>query len=285
MDIKTSLASDKSFHFDRIGDFSLNEENNLVFDPDRRNNFFSESFGFDSIFPRKVERQNYTFSNTYHVEDEDIMLESGSYSSTGKHSKWTYVLYSLPVLLLSSGLCLVLFSNPKSGESPAKSSFNPLDYIPRREEVIKNEPKTQKNDVAEYEIIRPNFENKDINTVNKKEPVIVEPIKQSIETKKQVEEIKTVEHLSIKQEEAPIVATIKNTGKRYLIVSGIFKSKENVEKLSAILLKNGFTPQVVQFGKLMKVVAAEANSYEEALVLAERHQKLIGEKPAILKGE
>ena len=284
-EIKVSLANDKSFHFDRIGDFSLNEENNLVFDPDRRNNFFSESFGFDSIFPRKVEKQSYTLSQTFDGDDEEIIVHDDSYTTTGTHSKWTYVLYSLPVLLLSSGLFLVLFTNPKSGDSPARSSFNPLDYIPKREEAVKKTESDVKANSSEYEIVKPVFDKKEVAEEKKEEsaslpvPAVEEKSKETSVEAKKVEKLPEV----VKSTEK--TTTINNTEKRYLIVSGIFKSKENVEKLSANLLKNGFSPRVVQFGNLMKVIAAETDSFDEAQVIAEKHQNLIGEKPAIIKSK
>ena len=98
-------------------------------------------------------------------------------------------------------------------------------------------------------------------------------------------ETKKVERLPEVAKSTETKSTIIHTEKRYLIVSGIFKSKENVEKLSANLLKNGFSPRVVQFGNLMKVIDAEADSFEEAQVIADKHQNLMGEKPAIIKSK
>lgn len=284
-EIKVSLANEKSFHFERIGDFSLNDENNLVFDPDRRNNFFSESFGFDSIFPRKVDKQNYTLSQTFDVDDEEMVVHNNSYSTTGAHSKWTYVLYSLPVLLLSSGLFLVLFSNPKSGDNSTRSSFNPLDYIPKREEAVKKTEVDTQAKSSEYDIIKPVFDKKE--PVEEKNAEVIPAPAPVVEAKEKevVIETKKVEKLPEVAKNTETTPTINNTEKRYLIVSGIFKSKENVEKLSANLLKNGFSPRVVQFGNLMKVIAAEADSFEEAQVIAEKHQNLIGDKPAIIKSK
>lgn len=281
-EIKVSLANQKSFHFDRIGEFSLNEENNLVFDPDRRNNFFSESFGFDSIFPRKTDKPNYTLSHTFE-EDEEMIIHHDSYSSTGTHSKWTYVLYSLPVLLLSSGLFLVLFSNPKSGDSAAKSSFNPLDYIPKREEAIKKKEAGNETDNSEYDIIKPVFDKKEAAEEKKAEVMPAPVVAPEPKSKEVIAETKKVEKLPEAETTQAAKVTINNSEKRYLIVSGIFKSKENVEKLSASLIKNGFSPRTVQFGNLMKVIAAEADSFEEAEKIAEKHKNLIGEKPAIIK--
>ncbi len=284
-EIKVSLANDKSFHFDRIGDFSLNEENNLVFDPDRRNNFFSESFGFDSLFPRKVEKQSYTLSQTFDADDEEMIVHNDSFSTTGTHSKWTYVLYSLPVLLLTSGLFIVLFSNPKSGDSAAKSSFNPLDYIPKREESVKKTEADIQAKSSEYEIVKPVFDKKEVEEVKTPEVTSVPATTVEVKNKEVVAETKKVERLPEVAKSTETKSTIIHTEKRYLIVSGIFKSKENVEKLSANLLKNGFSPRVVQFGNLMKVIAAEADSFEEAQVIADKHQNLMGEKPAIIKSK
>ncbi|RYU97225.1 HU domain-containing protein [Emticicia agri] len=283
-EIKSSLDNEKSFHFEKIGDFSLNEENNLVFDPDRRNNFFSESFGFDSIFPRKVEKQNYKLSKTFDADDDEMLVHDSSYSTTGTHSKWTYVLYSLPVLLLSSGLFFVLFSNSKGDETSTKSSFNPLDYIPRREEsankVVKD---TDKTSPSEYEIIKPVFNKKEV--LEGKNEEIAPVLKTETKNTENITETKKEQKLPEIPKSDETKSTIINTEKRYLIVSGIFRSKENVEKLSANLLKNGFSPRVVQFGSLMKVIAAESDTFEEAQVIAERHQSLLGEKPAIVKSK
>lgn len=284
-EIKISLANEKLFHFDRIGDFSLNEENNLVFDPDRRNNFFSESFGFDSLFPRKVEKQSYTLSQTFDADDDEMIVHNDSFSTTGTNSKWTYVLYSLPVLLLSSGLLIVLFSNPKSGDSPARSSFNPLDYIPKREEAVKKTEEDVQSKSSEYEIIKPVFDKKEAEAEKKPEVTPEPALIVEAKTKEVATAAKKVEKLPEVVNSTVTTPTINNTEKRYLIVSGIFKSKENVEKLSASLLKNGFAPRVVQFGNLMKVIAAEADSFEEAQVIADKHQNLIGEKPAIIKSK
>lgn len=280
-DIKDSLATEKSFTFDKIGNFSLNEENNLVFDPDRRNNFFSESFGFDSLFPRQIAKEKYTYSQNFEDDADELLMHENSYSSThrrsGKRTGLTYVLYSLPILLLSSGLFIVLFSSPKSANSPAKASFNPLDYIPRREEAAKVEKPLQPITVtpAEKEILKPTFETP--------QPV-VEP---KVVEKKVVEAPKVATVEVVETVTKPIVetanTTINTTQKRYLIVSGVFKSVENVQKLQSILQKNGFSPRVIKTGDLMKVVAGEADSYSEAATLSEKHKSLIGERAAIIK--
>ena len=289
-DIKDSLATDKTFSFDKIGNFSLNEENNLVFAPDRRNNFFSESFGFDSLFPRQITKEKYTYSQTFENDDDEYLIHENSYSTTHRRTKtsrsgWTYALYSLPILLLSSGLFIVLFSSPKNMNSPAKASFNPLDYIPKREEVLKVEKPIalpSKPLPSETEILKPTFEPiKSIVTELKAIEV------KKVETKKVVEtpkvEPKKVSETVFKSIAEPVNVAINNSTKRYLVVSGVFKSVENVEKLQSILQKNGFSPRIEKVGGLMKVVAGEANSYSEAVTISEKHKALIGEKAAIIK--
>ena len=272
-EIKGSLASRRSFHFDRIGNFSLNEENNLVFDPDRRNNFFSESFGFDSIFPRTVDKPNYTLSQTFDIED-DLTIEEESYTSTGSQSKWKYVLYAVPILLVSTGLFFVMLSRTEKTDSPAKSSFNPLDYIPKRTVVAEKPKAIAEIDTTSQQIITP-----EANTgwdAAETQPAAAPVTNAVVETKaieKSVEVAKVPETLP----------TINTTAKRYLIVSGIFKNKENVKRLSAGLVKNGFSPRIIEVDGLMKVVAAEADSIEEANAIADKHQKLMGEKPAVIK--
>lgn len=278
-DIKDSLATEKNFSFDKVGNFVLNEENSLVFEPDRKNNFYSESFGFDSLFPRQIAKEKYTYSQNFEDDAEELLVHKSSYSSTAvrKSTGWTYALYSIPILLLSTGLFVVLFSGPKSSSDTAKSSFNPLDYIPKKEEVVQKV--AVKTPIAETEIVKPNFDEKPLSTTELKveSTKSVEVAPKAIDVKS--EEIKPVVKLTVET----AVPTINNTEKRYLIVSGVFKSLENVEKLQSILQKNGFSPSVVKVGDLSKVVAAEASTFAEATQLAEKHTKLVGERPAIIK--
>lgn len=304
-DIKDSLTSEKSFSFDNIGNFSLNEENNLVFDPDRRNNFFSESFGFDSLFPRQITKEKYTYSQTFENDDNELLIHETSHSSTlrrsessrGRSSTWTYALYFLPILLLSSGLLIVLFSSPKNTNSSAKASFNPLDYIstfggPQSEETekvgktVKLDPITVTS--TEKEILKPIIETSFPKVIEAKAvDVKAFEVKKEESLKKVVKTIKVDPVKIVEINSEPIVestnTTINTDKKRYLIVSGLFKSVENVEKLLIKLQKNGFLPKVVKTGDLMKVVAGEANTYLEALTLSEKHKTLIGEKAAIIK--
>lgn len=277
-DIKDSLATEKTFSFDKVGNFVLNEENSLVFEPDRKNNFYSESFGFDSLFPRQITKEKYTYSQNFEEDVDELLLHKSSYSSTAvrKSTGWTYALYSIPILLLSTGLFVVLFSGSKSSSNTAKSSFNPLDYIPKKEEVVQKVAVNTPS--AETEIIKPNFDEK---------PLTITKFKAETKPVTEVEVAPKAVESKVKPVVKPIVgaeiSTINNTEKRYLIVSGVFKSLENVEKLQSILQKNGFSPSVTKVGELSKVVAAEASSYAEAAQLAEKHTKLIGERPAIIK--
>ena len=285
-DIKDSLATDKIFTFDKVGNFALNEENSLVFEPDRRNNFYSESFGFDSLFPRQIAKEKYTYSNSFENDEDELLIHKSSFSSTTikKSSGWTYALYSLPILLLSSGLFIVLFSSPKSTNEVAKSSFNPLDYIPKKEEIAIPKVQIIQKD-EEAEILKPKFDKVETST----EPKVEEVKAVKIEEPLYVEPAKTLTPKIEKKESlaTPIIetktTTINSEQKRYLIVSGVFKSLENVEKLQAILQKNGFSPRIIQMGVLMKVVAGEADSYADAVIMADKHTKIIGERPAILK--
>jgi len=281
-DIKDSLATEKTFSFDKVGSFVLNEENSLVFEPDRKNNFYSESFGFDNLFPRQIAKEKYTYSQNFEDDADELLVHKSSYSSTNarKSAGWTYALYSIPIFLLSTGLFVVLFLGPKSSSDAAKSSFNPLDYFPENEEIVqKVENQTS---YSETEIIKPNFdENPLITTEFEAEPV--KPLAEVEEATKVIETKPEITKSPLEPNFEDVVSTIKNNNNRYLVVSGVFKSLENVEKLQSILKKNGFFPSIIKSGELSKVVAAEASSYAEASQLAEKHMKLIGERPAIIK--
>ncbi len=70
---------------------------------------------------------------------------------------------------------------------------------------------------------------------------------------------------------------------RYVIVSGIFKKKSNAERLEKILSNNGFSPRIIEFDNMLKVIAAENITSTEASNLTQKHIQLTGEKPVVLE--
>lgn len=256
-EVKDNLAFQRFFTFDKIGTFSLNDETNIVFEPDRRNNFFSESFGFDSLFPKAEEKEKYSYSETESTSDYYTYTEK-------KNNSFSFVLYGLPIILLSTGLFYVLFSH-KPVRNTAYSSLNPLDYI----------PKTEKKN----EIVRPTFEKKEI----AKQPVVVTPIEApKVETKTEVTvpektEPKKVETSKVEAKTVLPTATISDNTVRYVVIAGLFKNSSNAENLAAKFISTGLNARIEKVNEFSRVIAAEVASESEAKSIAEKIKTISGD--------
>jgi cell division protein FtsN/nucleoid DNA-binding protein len=267
-EVKDNLAFQRFFTFERIGTFSLNEENKLVFEPDRRNNFFSESFGFDSLFPKQNEREKYNYQNDSATEAVSPVVQTKSFG---------YMLYALPVLLLSAGLFYVLFSN-KPVRNTAFSSVFPTEFIPKIE--------------RKTEIVRPKIEKPVIVEPSKTEskPVVEVPATPKPELKilenKTIEPVKVEQPKAIEPEKKEVIvptSTITTTEFRYQVVAGLFKNAENAKNLQAKFIANGLNSKIEKVNNFSRVIAAELATSTEANQVAEKIKTISGDKGIVKK--
>ncbi len=66
--LKSQLQDNKKINFKGIGDFTLNSEDKLVFNPDENANFLTDSFGLTPIVAPEVSREN--------IEEEEVIFDS-----------------------------------------------------------------------------------------------------------------------------------------------------------------------------------------------------------------
>jgi nucleoid DNA-binding protein len=261
-EVKDNLAYQRFFTFDKIGTFSLNDENKLVFEPDRRNNFFSESFGFDSLFPKQNEKEKYQYDN------QDLSLESG-FVQNPQQKSFGYMLYALPILLLSAGLFYVLFSN-KPVRNTAFSSVFPTEFIERKPEIVRPE--------IEKPILEQPSKVETISEISK--PEITPSLEPKIEAKK-IEEPKPIE--PEKKEIVEVPSTITEKTYRYQVVAGLFKSEENAKKLSAKFISSGLNSKIEKVNNFSRVIAAESETETEAKNIASKIKSISGENGIVKK--
>lgn len=276
-DVKDTLAVRHEYIFEKIGSFSINQDKGLIFEPDRRNNFYSESFGFDSLFPKRESiisgNEVYEHSPKVYLEDS---FENYLQKSSERKSSLTYALYGLPIMFLMGGLFYVLFSNTPSTKS-SLSSVIPLDFLDKTEKVIeKKETKKlapQPLVVNKADVVKPDF--------SKKEEVaaITTPENTSSTLPKEEKTITSAKPVV----QNTVSSTISINEARYIVVCGMFKNKENVDKLISQLQKNGYSPRVVPSNNLLKVIAADVETLESANKISEKLKELTGERGVIQK--
>ena len=245
---KTHISADKNYIINGLGTFSLNEENKIQFQPKDSNNFFSESFGMESVFLKKADSSkqelqvvhtpspasNSTMQQVFASKDREPMAEvmEDEVLAIRKRGKFSRV---LPVIygLLGSAIifsAVYLFDNPKAN----LSSLNPF----------------QSQNIS-VKVATPIVETTEISKP-KSEDIITEKV--------------TVEPIS-----APIIETKKaiiETEKRFFIITGSFGSKKNADKLLNTLKNKGFEDALILFPKhhekLIKVSAGGFTNESDA---------------------
>jgi hypothetical protein len=261
-DVKDILALHHEYVFDKIGVFTINQEKGLIFEPDRKNNFYSESFGFDSIFPQKEKtisgnKVHENISKVYLDETFETLLDKSQ-----RKSSFTYVLYGLPLIFLVGGLFYIIFSNTPANKS-SLSSVIPLDFLNTTEKITKVRPEPQPLKVDKSEVIKPDFSKSTEKTDSKN--VVILPTK------------------SVNESVKPKIEAITTVDNRYMVICGLFKNKENVDNLIAQLQKNGYSPKVVPYNNLLKVIAAEVKDLDTATQISVKLKTITGEKGVIQK--
>jgi nucleoid DNA-binding protein/cell division protein FtsN len=238
-DTKRYISFDKNYTISGLGTFSQNEENKIQFQPKTSNNFFSESFGMETIYLKKSDSSgqelqvvhtppvasNSTMQQVFASKDREPMAEVMEEEGTivKKRSRFSRVLPAIYGLfgtaILISGI--YFYDNSKAN----LSSLNPF----QSQTIVQPVSKPQ----VELLAITPPKVDESL-TTKPLEEAVAAPV---------IEEKKTI----IKAE------------KRFFVISGSFGSKKNAKKLLNTLKSKGFEDATIIFPKhnekLIKVSA------------------------------
>jgi nucleoid DNA-binding protein/cell division septation protein DedD len=242
---KRYISYDKNYTIEGLGTFSQNEESKIQFQPKTSNNFFSESFGMESVFLKKLDASNQelqvvhtppvasntTIQQVFASKDREPMAEvmEDETPVIKKRSKFSRVLPAIYGLLGTVVLvsALYLYDNPKAN----LSSLNPF----QSQNIVKKADATQN-------------------------VVMVTPIVVNTMKAKPFEETESTPVTETKK-------TIIEAEKRFFVITGSFGSKKNAQKLLNTLKNKGFEDAKLIFPKhsekLIKVSAGGfTNEYE-----------------------
>lgn len=171
--LKQKLSIQKSFSIEGIGNFILNTENNIVFEPTKQTNYFTESFGFEKFYTLKTVQKNFTdivlpTDYTGGQSLDEIEIFPVTKKRTGLVKK---LMYAAPVVALGAGLVFMIWINP-STEREAQSNINPIEHIQRlkerfddkksNEQVISVTPSTDNQSIPQsVTLVVESFSNKE----------------------------------------------------------------------------------------------------------------------------
>jgi CCDC81-like prokaryotic HU domain 1/SPOR domain len=147
------------------------------------------------------------------------------------------LLYLVPIFLITTTLAYTIFITPLKNKSEKKNMVEEIDSLSDLQNEVLNDSNLQVDDV----------EKRNSDTKNERKA-------------------------TIKNE-----STRDSSDKSHIVGIGIFKVKENVDKLAAYLAENGIPARVRKYGDKYKLFVT-ANSEEQANDFVQKIEQLTGEK-------
>ncbi len=284
--IREELRTNNNYIFQEIGKLFYNVENKLEFEPDTRVNYLEESFGFQELFFKPIDRKNTDMSSTQRpvrpVVRKQITPTTQSQkeiptelTSDGKGSALKMVLIILPLLLLVGAGAAIVYSknNNKSlaslnifggDKEEVKVTENKSQPVPESTTIEDSLAALAKADSSNSSnTYSPEEVSTEIggNTVFKKEE---NPAKQNlIDKQKELSENKS----SKKGGKEDIGAATAHHG-RYFVIVGSFINRDNAYKFRNSLAAKGSNVTVLEpspDNKFYKVAIDDFDNKDDAM--------------------
>jgi len=276
--VKEELRINKSYIFPEIGKIYYNEENKLEFVSDTRINYSEDSFGFQDLFFKPIERNKNEMSSTQRPVrpvvrrpiSTDAKLKSTEAENAKpekKNSALKMVLIIVPLLLLVIGGGIVVF-NKNSNTNLA--SLNIFGNSKEDVKTISENSSAADNVVSEEtpveevsEDITESSENEEISTEIGGSTVFRKddnPAKQNLIDKQK--------ELSENEQTNEGIGSSTAQHGRYFVVVGSFISRENAYKLRNKVANVGTNVTVIEpspSSKFYKVAVDDFDNKEDAL--------------------
>ncbi len=259
-----TLKNNSQFIIEGLGHFELNENQNLVFSPDKKANFLINSFGLEAVRvnnmvsskttkiipnvdlinnPALTEVQDVNSYSESVENDEDI--ENNKPTFTRGKKRRNNLMFSLigSVLVLILALNAYIFLQ-EGNLTPVRNKFNELDLGVKMQSVIdlfKNNSSVvssqNKEDILKY--YNPTNETKEINFKTElfEENKATEPIATSVDTLQSIENQNIAEVIDNKPIEE---VSVSEANASYYIIAGAFRNEIKAKKLLKELNADGF---------------------------------------------
>ncbi|MCP9765009.1 HU domain-containing protein [Lacihabitans soyangensis] len=222
---RSSLVLNNKFEWESLGTFYKNENQEIVFYPERRpENLVEVVENPKAVVSNLVEKE---FNNSY--VKEEFEAEPKEFLSSKPKNYLKLLLYLVPLFIITSTLAYTIFIKPLNKKSEKKNMVEEIDSLSNLQKEILSD-----SDVALED-----------------ERVISKKDNERTETKKKSERSENDRQDSSR--------------KSHIVGIGIFKVKENVDNLAAYLAENGIPARVRRFGgkyKLFVTASSEEQADE-----------------------
>lgn len=249
-----------------VGTFSLNEEKNILFEPDSKANFLTNAFGLTTIIAPAVNRRDYMNEEVVFESISDLVKRESIYSENQEQRLSPFFKFAASLALLLAIGYVFMNHIYKSN-----TSFKQLIALEAEKEASIN----KRIQEATFEInkalpaITLQVETKDADEVsveNNEEFTGEEANNKALATEK-AEKLNTPEETSKIPNQTNDKSVGITTTKKYHIIGGAFRVPSNATKKVRQLKAKGYDAQIVGINKwqLTQVAFESFETREEAL--------------------
>lgn len=246
-EIQTTLEKGNEITFTGIGKIYFDKHKILLFEPDTRNNFLTDSFGLSSLtFTTFGQEVSYEYKKKKH----EINTATGQSERTYQLKK---VLIGIPVVLLLSFLPFKMVKeNVKPNMASLKSVFSemmntkPSEVINNPESVDKAIDQMTNLKVALfYEEAKQDIQNKEeLKPIS--EPVSTSEQSKNLETTEiKTEEVQPKTEPKLDEKES-VLTKIIDQGPTFFIIAGSFKNRNEASAWSGNLTSKGLSIEILE---------------------------------------
>lgn len=268
--LRLSLQTNEHATIEGIGEFSMNVEGKLVFEPNTERYFKDEWYGFRSTTAKLVEKRASVLNTpVVHVHDDHVeVLEEEEPRSV----KVNWIAWTSAAMIAGLMFYFSLFYVSSNGEN--RSTLNPFtsffdkmtaSAVPV---VTKKETVPAKRRIV-YVVRKPAAEKIDSVSAPISEPVVKET---ALEVKPEVVAV-------------PVKASASN--KQFYLIAGTFKGNRQANVLLEEMKKKGYADAIVieadQYSKKVKVAVEGFESEGDAYRASAKLKKIIGEEGWVYK--
>ncbi|MBE9462875.1 SPOR domain-containing protein [Dyadobacter subterraneus] len=266
--LRVSLQTSERATIEGIGEFSMNVEGKLVFEPNTDRYFKDEWYGFRSTAAKLVEKRASVFNTpVVHVHEDHVeVLEE----EEPRAVKVNWIAWTAAAMIAGLMFYFSLFYVSSNGEN--RSTLNPFTSF--FEKMTSSTPVVAKK--------APAAPKRRIVYVVKKAPAkkidSIAPVAATVEIAKPVE---TKPEVIIPKETASV------SNKHFYLIAGAFKGNRQANVLLEEMKKKGYTDAVIidadKYSKKVKVAVEGFESEGDAYRASAKLKKVIGEEGWVYK--
>lgn len=269
--LRASLQATEHAIIEGIGEFSMNIEGKLVFEPNTEKYFKDEWYGFRSTTAKLAEKKASVIAmpvvdvHDDHVEvleEEEVKMFRTNWIGWASAAMIAGIMCYFSLFFVSSN------GENKSTLNPFTSLFEKMSYASAEKTVKKAAP------VAARKVVY----------VVKKAPVPPVVVEETPVVKESAAVEKTASPVEVKKEAVtPIAAAapVVSASKQYFLIAGTFKGSKQANVLLEDLKKKGFTEAVVidadKYSNKYKVAVESFELEGDAYRASSKLKKVIGE--------